>query len=84
MRFTSSKSAGAAAIPRHEGEIPALRAHADRLAEKYEGFIYKIIECAALDLSSTRLREMIARGENAGDMLPPGVFDYIKKNQLYE
>lgn len=37
------------------------------------------------DISSTRIRELIASGEllQAGACLPPGILEFIKKNHLY-
>ena len=34
-------------------------------------------------LSSTELREKIASGKNCKDLLPDGVYEYIKRNNLY-
>ncbi len=35
------------------------------------------------DISATRLRAAIARGESAAGQLPPAVWDYIRINRLY-
>ena len=35
------------------------------------------------DLSSTELREKLQKGENCKEYLPDGVYEYIKKNNLY-
>lgn len=36
------------------------------------------------DLSSTKVREMFAQGQNAEEKVPKAVYDYIRKNQLYQ
>ena len=37
----------------------------------------------AMDVSSTDVRAMLERGEDATEYLPIGVMEYIRKNQLY-
>lgn len=49
-------------------------------------FLYplmKKLETSLYDISSTRIREMIQRGESTGEWLHPGVEKYIQKHQLY-
>jgi nicotinate-nucleotide adenylyltransferase len=41
------------------------------------------IEMPPLDISSTGIRERIARGEDVSTLLPPAVLDYIGKHGLY-
>lgn len=36
-----------------------------------------------VDLSSTRIREAVARGEDASDRLPAGVWEVIRRERLY-
>ena len=43
----------------------------------------KQLETSLYDISSTRIREMIQRGENTGEWLHPGVEKYIQEHQLY-
>lgn len=43
-----------------------------------------VVEAPLADVSSTEIRHAIEQGEDAGDMLPAGVWDYIKKNNLYK
>jgi nicotinate-nucleotide adenylyltransferase len=40
-------------------------------------------EVSPQDISATRVREAIARGEDAGAWLPPAVWDYIRQNRIY-
>lgn len=42
-----------------------------------------LAEIPQYDVSSTQIREMIKNGCGAGEFLPSGVEDYIKKNDLY-
>lgn len=37
----------------------------------------------APDISSTQIRRLIAEGQDAGALLPEGVYDYIKAHSLY-
>lgn len=43
----------------------------------------QLIECKEMPVSSTALRAMIARGEDAAPYLPPKVWTYIKERGLY-
>jgi nicotinate-nucleotide adenylyltransferase len=36
-----------------------------------------------LDISSTRIRELLNAGQSVNHLIPPAVSDYIKKHQLY-
>ena len=46
------------------------------------GFILKT-DVAVPDISSTQIRKLLGNHEDAGNKLPPGVYDYIKENNLY-
>jgi nicotinate-nucleotide adenylyltransferase len=39
---------------------------------------------APQDISATRIREAIARGQPVEGLLPPAVLDYIRQNRLYQ
>ena len=41
------------------------------------------VEMAPLDISSTEIRQRVARGDDVSAMLPPPVLDYISTNRLY-
>lgn len=51
------------------------------------GTIYEdgvdVVTAPTADISSTFIRKAFARGKDMNYFLPAGVFDYIKKNQLY-
>lgn len=42
-----------------------------------------LVMSPSIDLSSTFIRAAIAKGKDMTSFLPPGVYDYIKKNNLY-
>ena len=46
------------------------------------GFILKT-DVAVPDISSTQIRKLLGDHKDAGNKLPPGVYDYIKENNLY-
>ena len=50
--------------------------------EKYGARIEKL-SCDVLELSSTEIREMIKNGEDVSDLIPAGVYEFIKANRLY-
>lgn len=51
--------------------------------EKY-GADIRVINIPPLEISSTKLREMLRRGEPVGGLIPDNVIKYIKDNNLYE
>ena len=48
-----------------------------------EGEGFSILETEPLELSSTQIRETIAKGEDASDLLTPEAYGYIKEKGLY-
>lgn len=67
---------------RHKDEL-------QKLAEKRNAFgelkdKIKLIEIDVVDVSSTEIREKIKAGTDVSDLLPKGVYDYIKANRLYK
>lgn len=52
------------------------------LAQAGAGKIYFQI-VAPQDISATRIRESIARGEPVDGLLPPAVLDYLRANRIY-
>jgi len=44
---------------------------------------HEILPFKAADLSSTEVRELLGRGEDAHDLLPPAVAEYIRQKGLY-
>lgn len=47
------------------------------------GFRYHMVEMDPLDISSTEIRDRVARGESITELVPPAVCDYIANNGLY-
>lgn len=43
----------------------------------------EVVDAPMADISSTFIRNAIARGRNVASFLPPGVYRYIKDNNLY-
>jgi nicotinate-nucleotide adenylyltransferase len=48
------------------------------------GVMFRRIITDPVEISSTKLRDMISRGEDVSDYLPKKVADYIKEAHLYE
>jgi len=42
-----------------------------------------IIQTPLIDISSTQIRALLIEGQDAGNMLSPGVADYIREKKLY-
>ena len=78
------KLAGVCAFGRTEQDGEAVFApQREYLQKTYPGARLTTITLPGLvDISSTRLRELLARGEG-GDYLIPAVYGYILRNQLY-
>lgn len=53
------------------------------LAGNYQGS-FRILDCGRMDLSSTEIRQMVARGEEISDCVPAKVADYIRRHALYQ
>lgn len=53
------------------------------LSERYEARI-EILPAARIDISSTKIREMVQEGRSVRYMLPDSVIAFIQKNHLYE
>jgi len=52
------------------------------LTGRYGGLIEKV-DMPGMEISSSRIRELLSRGEDASSYLYPAVNEYIRKNQLY-
>jgi len=51
--------------------------------QRVERLEQNIIQTPLVDISSTKIRNRLAAGEDISDMVHPAVADYIKKNRLY-
>ena len=70
-----------AAVPRNDGDMEKLREHSEFLHEKY-GARTRIIDVAAVTISSTELRPDVADEKSLG-YLPERVREYIAEHKLY-
>lgn len=70
-----------AAVPRNDDDREKLINHSKYLSERY-GTVSKVMKKAAIDISSSELREKIANGETK-EFLPEAVYQYILKEGLY-
>lgn len=69
------------AVPRDDAQAETLRRYK---AEKFKDGNILIIDCDRIDISSTDIRKGIKNGDTAvADMLPDGVYEYIKKSGIY-
>ena len=62
--------------------IPRLSRDARELTGQAAGRVY-FQTAAPQDISATRLRAAIGRGESVDGQLPPAVSDYIRQNKIY-
>lgn len=69
------------AAAREPGERKALEAH--RRVLEAEGARCLVLDIPAKPMSSTRIRRLLAGGEDASGLLPPGVYAYIQTHKLY-
>ena len=78
---TVLRLASVAVLPREEGDRGKLFDYASFLEEKYGARIC-ILDDRTISLSSTLVRERIRSG-GGKDLVPPGVWEYIKNRGLY-
>jgi nicotinate-nucleotide adenylyltransferase len=67
---------------RLENEDPAVQAKMTMLREKY-GAKIKELDIHPIEISSSEIREMIRKGEDASAFLSPAVLDFISERGLY-
>lgn len=75
--------AGLVCMSRYDdcGDSEELEAAAEELRAK--GGEVRLVRAQAIEVSSSRLRQMLARGEDCTGLLDEGVMDYIKQKGLY-
>ncbi len=73
--------ASLAVVPRNDGDMEALSAHADMLCHKY-GVKCRIIDTLAVTISSSDIRPDI-RDKNFRKYIPESVYNYIIEKGLY-
>lgn len=56
---------------------------ADLLQQKLAGYIY-LATSPEINVSSTQIRELVAKGQNPRDMLPGAIYQYIEQTKLYQ
>jgi len=74
-------SCGICALSRGKGETEKLYRHAEFLTQRY-GAECAILDNSIVEVSSTEVREAVARGEGDG-YLPAKLLDYIKAKGFY-
>ncbi len=70
------------AAARRGGELPALRAYAEKINKTY-GARCEIAALPVLDISSTMVRDALAKNGPVRALVPDAVADYIAQNGLY-
>lgn len=60
-----------------------LRQQVQHLREKYDASV-ELLEFTAIEVSSTRIREKVRRGESIRGLVPEAVEAYIRKGHFYE
>lgn len=68
---------------RDDCDVEGLQKQIAYLKEKYEATI-EILKATRVDISSTKIRDMIADGKSVRYMMPDNVIQFIQKNHLYE
>jgi nicotinate-nucleotide adenylyltransferase len=70
------------AVPRPGYAKPSLKT----LESVLPGITQKVIflDKPRIDISATEIREMVAKGESIGQLVPEAVAQYIKKHNLYQ
>ena len=56
----------------------------DRQGGKISSSFAKVIHGGKIDISSTKIREMVANNEDISELVPKSVSDFIKRNRLYK
>ncbi len=67
---------------REPGEFPRLKEHAQHLRDTY-GAACEVLDMVVQEISSTEIREKLAKGEDLSAILPEQVLGYIREHYLY-
>lgn len=70
------------AVACRRGDEAELCRKAEYLRARYKADI-DILRFCAVDISSSKIREMIRRGDDVSSLIPNDEYEYIKKNGLY-
>lgn len=70
------------AVSRGNVAMEQMKAQAVFLEKRFQGKI-ELIQMERIDISSSMIRERLAKGEPVQEMLPKKVYEYIQKNHCY-
>lgn len=70
------------AAVREERDREAVKEQADKLEQKFHGKV-QLLSCGKIEISSTRIREQLQKGQSVRYQVPDEVIQYIEKNHLY-
>lgn len=70
------------AVGRGNVAMEQMKAQAVLLEKRFQGKI-ELIQMERIDISSSMIRERIAKGEPVQELLPKRVYEYIQKNHCY-
>lgn len=76
--------ASIAAASRNERDKKLILSKADEFEKQLPYCNIRVFDIDIKDISSTAIRQKIKNGEDVFDLLPNGVYEYIKTNRLYE
>lgn len=70
------------AAVREERDREAVKEQADKLEQKFHGKV-QLLSCGKIEISSSRIREQLQKGQSVRYQVPDEVIQYIEKNHLY-
>lgn len=76
------KNAVILAVSRNGVAMEQMKAQAAFLAKRFQGR-FELVQMERMDISSSLIREKLAKGEPVQEMLPEKVYEYIRKNRCY-
>lgn len=69
-------------LSRNGSDRSELLSYGEHLESVYNAKV-EIYDAAPFEVSSSEIREKLNKGEDVKDLLPDGVYEYIKENELY-